>query len=276
VKVFISVDFEGATGVSGWDDVIPGRPRYEYNRRYITRDVNSAIEGALDAGCNEILINDVHDMVGSTNIILDELPSEATLITGYKGKKNPLMEGIDNSFEASFLIGYHSRAGTDASVMSHTMLLSVLDFWINDVVVGETGLAAVQAGYYDVPVNLVVGDDKVGLEAKQLLGNVETVSVKKSLDRLTAELVKPEITAQMIREAAKKALSLDLEPYKPSLPVEFKVEMTDPDYARKMSFIPGVKREGSRRVYYTADNVLDAWMAIYSGLLLVMYSKSNP
>ena len=181
MKVFISVDFEGATGVSHWDDVIPGKPRYEYNRKFITKDVNSAIEGALEAGCNEIIVNDVHDMVGSTNILLDELPPEATLLTGYQGKKNPLMEGIDNSFDASFLIGYHSRAGTDASVMSHTMLLSVLDFWVNDVAVGETGLAAVQAGYYDVPVKLVVGDDKVGLEAKQLLGNVETVSVKKSL-----------------------------------------------------------------------------------------------
>jgi D-amino peptidase len=156
VKVFISVDFEAATGVSSWDDVMPGKPRYETNRKLITKDVNSAIQGALEAGCNEFLINDLHDAVGSTNIIHDELPPEATLITGFVGKKHPLMEGIDNSFDASFLIGYHSRAGTDASVMSHTMFRYVLDFWVNDVVVGETGLSAVQAGYYDVPVKLVI------------------------------------------------------------------------------------------------------------------------
>ena len=274
MKVFISVDFEGATGVHGWKDVVPGKPRYESNRKYITRDVNSAIEGAIAAGCKEVLVNDVHDMVGLTNIILDELPNEATLLTGYKGKKNPLMEGIDDSFDAVFLIGYHSRAGTDASVMSHTMLLSVMDFWVNDVSVGETGLAAIHAGYYDVPVKLVVGDDMVGLEAKQLLGDVETVAVKRSIDRYTAQLWKPEITSKMIRDAAEKALSLDSKPYKPSLPVEFKVEMSDPDYARKMSFIPGVERICSKKVCYVADNVVDAWMAIYSGLLLAMYSKN--
>jgi D-amino peptidase len=118
-----------------------------------------------------------------------------------------------------------------------------------------------------------VGDDKVGLEARQLLGDVETVIVKKSIDQYTAELMKSEITSKMIREAAKKALSLDAKPYKPDLPVEFKVEVTDPDYARKMSFIPGIEREGTRRVHYTADNVIDAWMAIYSRLLLVNYAR---
>jgi D-aminopeptidase len=50
--------------------------------------------------------------------------------------------------------------------------------------------------------------------------------------------------------------------------------MSDLDYASKMCFIPGVERVGSRKVRYIADDVVDAWMAIYSGLLLAMYSKT--
>lgn len=43
MKVYISTDMEGVTGVPGQDDVIPGRLRSERFRKLLTAEVNAAI-----------------------------------------------------------------------------------------------------------------------------------------------------------------------------------------------------------------------------------------
>ena len=53
MRVFISADMEGVTGVTHPQDVIPGRPQFERFRRFLTADVNAAIEGAAAAGATE-------------------------------------------------------------------------------------------------------------------------------------------------------------------------------------------------------------------------------
>jgi len=66
MKVYISADMEGVTGVTHPQDVIPGRSRYEQFRRFLTADVNAAIEGAARAGASDFLVNEAHD--GMRNI----------------------------------------------------------------------------------------------------------------------------------------------------------------------------------------------------------------
>jgi D-amino peptidase len=97
MKVYISTDMEGATGITTWDEVIPGKMFYEQSRKLLTNDVNSAIEGALEAGATKILVNEAHD--GMRNLLISELNPEATVIRGFQGKKQAMMEGIDNSFD---------------------------------------------------------------------------------------------------------------------------------------------------------------------------------
>ena len=43
MHVLISVDMEGATGVTAPEDVLPGTPAYERFRRLLMSDVNAAI-----------------------------------------------------------------------------------------------------------------------------------------------------------------------------------------------------------------------------------------
>ena len=50
MRVLISADMEGVTGVTFPDDVEPGNPRWQYHRQFFTSDVNAAIEGFFDAG----------------------------------------------------------------------------------------------------------------------------------------------------------------------------------------------------------------------------------
>jgi len=266
MKVFISVDMEGASGVTTWDDVVPGRMFYQQSRALLTRDVNSAIEGALEAGAKEILVNEAHD--GMRNLLLDELNPKARVIRGFRGKKLAMMEGVDESFDRAFLVGYHARAGTPGAVLNHTMFNTVHNLWINGVVVGEGGLSAALAGCYGVPIALVTGDDKVISEMRGLLGSFEAVEVKKGISRYSADCLNPEVTSGLIREAAKRALKADVKPYRVKPPVTVEVEFTTLEMGNIAGWVPSVENVEPRKVSCTADTVVDAWKPIWTSMLL--------
>ncbi|MGZ5468264.1 MAG: M55 family metallopeptidase, partial [Candidatus Aminicenantales bacterium] len=54
LKVFISVDMEGISGLIAWDETSQGGPDYPLFRKLMTEEANAAIAGALDAGATEI------------------------------------------------------------------------------------------------------------------------------------------------------------------------------------------------------------------------------
>ena len=60
MKVFISVDMEGVSGVTDPEDVLPGGADYQRGRVFMTGDANAAILGAYDGGADEVLVNDSH------------------------------------------------------------------------------------------------------------------------------------------------------------------------------------------------------------------------
>ena len=49
-KVYISVDMEGISGVSGDDQTAAGQPEYARARKLMAEDANAAIRGAFDGG----------------------------------------------------------------------------------------------------------------------------------------------------------------------------------------------------------------------------------
>ena len=53
MKVYVSVDMEGATGIAVKPQVVEGQAGYERARRFMIGDVNAAIAGAFDAGATE-------------------------------------------------------------------------------------------------------------------------------------------------------------------------------------------------------------------------------
>ncbi|MFQ6054329.1 MAG: M55 family metallopeptidase, partial [Candidatus Bathyarchaeia archaeon] len=212
---------------------------------------------------------------GMRNILIEELNPKARMITGFEGKRLSMMEGVDSGFDAAFLIAYHARAGTDAGVLNHTFILNIQNFWINGALVGETGISAALAGYFGVPIALVTGDDKVAGEARELLGNVETAVVKEGLDRYTARCLTPEESGERIRRAAERALrNLDaLKPHRVETPVRFEIEFTTVGMAAQASAIPGIVREGARRISHTSEDLLRGWNTILPSILLAMMAE---
>ena len=257
MKVLISADMEGITGVVSGDQVSRKGQDYERSRKRMTAEVNASIRGALSAGATEIIVNDSH--ASMRNIILDELHPEAQLIMG-NVKPLSMMQGIDGSFDAVFFIGYHAKMGTTSAILDHTYSGSqVVSYKINGIELGETGQNALIAGVYDVPVVLVTGDRKVTEEAKEILGNINTVAVKEGISRYTAKTLHPEKAHSLIEKSAKSALERldEMNPYSVGDgPYTLELELFRSNMADQAVLIPGVERIGARTVKYTHQDYL--------------------
>ena len=121
MRVYISVDMEGVAGVVHEDQTDPVDPRHagEYNRfrRLMTAEANAAIEGALAAGAEQVVVNDSHWLM--MNLLAEELHPAAELLSGGP-KARSMVEGVERGFDAALFIGYHARAGVGSAIIDHT------------------------------------------------------------------------------------------------------------------------------------------------------------
>lgn len=258
MKVFISVDLEGITGTTDTREMAPGDD-YETARRWMTGEANAAIRGAFDGGALEVVVCDSHS--SARNLLLDELDPRARLIRG-RHKPRRMVEGLDESFDAAMLIGFHGRAGAAPGVLNHTWVGKELqNLRIDGEPAGEIALVSRVCAHFGVAVALVTGDDVACREASELLGDVETVDVKRSIDRYAIETDHPSVSATRIEAAAKKAVEaragLDSEPS--PTPVELEVEWNSTSIAAFCCLLPGVEpADDARTIRWSAPDVLQA------------------
>ncbi|MER6989288.1 M55 family metallopeptidase [Saccharopolyspora hirsuta] len=184
MRIYLSVDMEGITGLVDAQDVQPTGRDYEHGRLMMAEDVNAAVRGALAAGATEVTVNDAHGPM--RNLRSDMLHPAARLIRG-KPKAMGMLEGLDNTFDAALCIGYHSRAGT-SGVLSHSFTGAIEDIWLDDRPAGEIGFSHATAAALGVPVVLLSGDDTACAEMAEWDPRVRTVPVKYARGRFAAEL----------------------------------------------------------------------------------------
>ena len=265
LKVFISVDMEGITGVVNADDATRGGKDYDYFRQTMTREANAAIEGALAAGATEIIVRDSHE--SALNLLPEMLNRNSKLLRDWSQGPMFMMEGIDESFDAAIFVGYHARAGTPNGVLDHTSSGNVTDVNINGISMPETGYNAFMAGYYDVPVVFVAGDKAVCDQAEELLGTVETVAVKEGIGAAALNL-HPEVAREQIRAGVERALRNldDYKPYKLKPPYTLVLTLkTEQDIYRGAALYPGAQRTGDWELTYVANDVMEI-MRAYVGM----------
>lgn len=261
MKVFISADMEGISGIVHPDQTDSKHKEYDRARQLMTDEVNAAIAGAVAGGATEVVVNDSHG--GMTNILLEHLLAPAHLISG-SPKPLSMMQGIDEGADVAFFVGYHAQAGTLHGILEHTYSSStVWQVTLNGQPVGETGLNAALAGHYGVPVVLVTGDQAVCQEARNLLGpHVETVPVKRSYGRTAARCLPTAQAHQAIREAAQRAVTVTGAPLVIPAPVTVAVDLVKTTQADAAALLPGSRRPTARRVEYTAPDMLLAYQAL--------------
>ncbi|WP_369200681.1 M55 family metallopeptidase [Streptomyces sp. PU-14G] len=200
MKVYISADMEGVTGLVGADDVQMGGRDYERGRVMMTQDVNAAIRGALTGGAGEIVVNDTHSTM--RNLLVEDLHPAASLVRG-KPKPMGMLQDLDDSFDAVVCVGYHARAGA-LGVLSHSYMgHEIEDMWLDDArAMGEIGFSYATATAIGVPVVALSGCDVACEEVKEWDAHVHAAPVKYARDRFAARLRPAQEARDAIEEAA--------------------------------------------------------------------------
>jgi D-amino peptidase len=203
VRIYISADMEGVTGLVDSHDVQPGGRDYERGRVMMTEDVNAAVRGALAGGAAQVTVNDAHGPM--RNLLPDLLHPAAALIRG-RPKPMGMLEGLGGDFDATVCIGYHARAGA-LGVLSHSFMgHEIEDMWLDDRPAGEIGLVHATAAALGAPVVALSGDDAACAEMTGWDPAVATVAVKRARDRFAAELRPVTEARQAIEQTVTNAI----------------------------------------------------------------------
>jgi D-amino peptidase len=260
LNVFISVDMEGLTGVVAGAEVSGNGPDFAHFRKIMAGETNAAIEGAIQAGATGVLVRDSHG--NKQNLLPGDVDPRARLLRGASSGPKNMMEGIDDTFHAAVFLGYHARAGTPNAILAHTSNGNVVDFAINGVSMPEAGYNALVAGLYNVPVVFVAGDQAFVDQARELLGPVAAVAVKRALPggsvlNLSTEQARTDIQTGVTRALRRRG---EFKPYKmtPPYTMTLKVRQERPLFGSATRVATGE----SRFVHNDLLEILNAFNAM--------------
>ncbi|MFT3723320.1 MAG: M55 family metallopeptidase [Hyphomonadaceae bacterium] len=259
LRIFLSVDMEGVTGVVTPNQLTPDGNDYQQARLVMTNEVNAAIAGARKAGATEFVIADSHG--NFQNLLIDKLPKDVKLV---RGTTRPLimMDGIDDGkFDGVMFIGYHAGAESLAGVRAHSFSsAAVSDLKINGVAASEGYLNAAIAGAFNAPVILATGDNVAVAELRPVAKTAELVAVKRALSFHAAETLMPEAAYELIEKASERAVKGlgKATPFRIDGPIT--VDLTTHFYqpVELLSWLPNIQRTGARSVRYTSKDVVEA------------------
>ncbi len=270
MRVLISADGEGVSGITSSEELVRGKPDYARFQTLMTADVNAAVDGAFAGGATQVVVNDSH--WGMNNILIEELDPRADLVRGFH-KPLCMMHGADTDADTIFCVGYHAKVGHSDGVANETMIgREMIEIRMNGRPVGELDINATIAAHYGRTISLVTGDDAFVGEAREALGDVEAAITKYALDRWTARLIGLERSRQGIREAAERAVRRasagEFQPPKLDLPITYEVEFTSTSEALMGALTPGARRTSPRIVEVAGDDALAAWRALFTVILM--------
>ena len=249
----VIVDLEGISGITHGDMIRVGSPDWAARGRHLaTAEVNTVVEGALAGGATTVYVRDSHD--SGENLVREDLHEAAELISG--GLAIPrYVVGLDDSFDAVYLIGFHARMGTHLGHFDHTVTTaSVSEVRLNGTPVGEIGLYGAYAGIHGVPVTMITGDAAAVREARELFGDVPGVSVKEGYGRFAARVPSAETTRPLILAAAEQAVRYEGRPYRLETPVRADIDFLRSADADMAEMVPRATRTGARTVTYQDDD----------------------
>jgi D-amino peptidase len=257
LKVLISVDMEGITGVVTADQLGPTGFEYARFREFMTSEALAAVEAAKEAGATEIVVVDAHG--NGENLLIERFPADVRIVRSWP-RPLMMMEGIDSTFAAAVFIGYHASTTNPQGVRAHTIssanLAAVL---LNGVEMPEAGINAAIAGYFGVPVVAISGDDAAVAEAQRLIGPMEGAVVKQAVSFHAANTLTPDAGRALVKERVKAGLAkrASLRPYVVRGPVRLDITFKNYTPAEIVTYLPGVQRVNSHTVRFTGRDIIE-------------------
>lgn len=256
LKVYISADMEGITGVVTPEQLGPDGFEYQKAREWMTGEVLAAIQGAREAGATEIVVSDSHG--NGQNLLIDELPPDITVIRSWP-RPLMMMEGIDSTFDAAVFIGYHAATTNLRGVRAHTISSARLTaVALNGTAVPESGICAAIAGHFGVPVVAISGDDVAVAEATAMIDGIEGAVVKRAISYHAAATMTPAAGQQLIRERVRAGVQhrAAVRPMTLRTPITLDVSFKSYRPAEMLAWLPIVERRDAHTIRYVGDDML--------------------
>ena len=257
MKIYISSDMEGVVGAVTAEQLGPTGFEYQRFREFMTQEVNAAIEAAFEAGATEVVVSDSHG--NGQNLLIEKLPKNIMLVRAFP-RPLMMMQGIDETFAGVIFLGYHSSTTNPQGVRAHTISSARLaDVRLNNISMSEGGINAAVAGYFNVPVIMISGDDAAVKEVTALLGDVEGAVVKRSYGFHSAITIMPEAAYALIREKVKKAIGRikAFKPYKLKTPVRLDVRFKNYRPSEVLSYLSIVERTDAHSIKFMGKDIIE-------------------
>lgn len=269
-RVFITTDMEGMASIVANRDIIAGNetsasrdrpgsatehPDYWAHWRDIfTREVNSVIAGARRGGARSIVVNEGHGGNLFANLLPWALDTAAILVRGWP-KPEVMTTGLDSSAGAAIFVGFHAGPRTPG-IIAHSFAFDTV--MVNGRWVNETGINALVAGEYGVPVVMVTGDHVAMQQAREQLGtSVMTVTTKLAVGTSAGVTWSPAVVRQMMLDSAavavRRAVRGEVRPFTLGKPLNIDIVLR-PSYnaavvaaVDSLQGFPSFQRVGDRR-----------------------------
>ncbi|OON90990.1 MAG: amino acid amidase [Candidatus Epulonipiscium fishelsonii] len=253
MKIYISADIEGITGVSTWQeaDMLGSLEA----RRKMTQEVKAACIAAYEAGATEIIVKDAHGY--GKNINHEDLPLEVKLISGWSNHPYNMLEGLDDTYSGVILIGYHSSASNHTSPLAHTLDTSINYIKINNNISSEFSIYAQLSHSLKVPIITVTGDGGLIRDVIKFDPNIEIVAVQEGFGGAVIS-INPKLTCQYIKNAVIKGIEkIGTYEFKTENMYELEISFKNHKDAYKYSFFPNVEQIGSHEVKLQTNNYFE-------------------
>jgi D-amino peptidase len=270
MRVYLSVDMEGIAGVNHPGPTGSSHSRYPAAVDLMVGETNAAIEGALAAGAEDILVNDSHG--GMFNLQPIGIHPAARVLQGQKAWSMVEGAGPDGGFDVALFVRYHARAGHPRGTIAHTYTGAPVETRLNGRPTGEYGINAMILGAWGIPVGLVAGDDALAEEVAGWLPWAERVVVKTAAGGNAAASVHPTVAAERIRAGSERAVraaaARGLQLLRVGPPVVVEVDFSRGAEADHAAIVPGAERFGDRGVRFASDDPTLAYRGFLAGVRL--------
>jgi len=258
MRLYISSDIEGTTGIVNWDetDYDRGGRWYDYFREQMTQEVAAACIGAKEGGADYIRVKDAHD--SARNIIPSELPEGVTIQRGWSGNPFCMVDGLDEGFDAVAFTGYHSPSHGNGNPLAHSMAVSLDEITLNGDRASEFTICSYTAAMLKIPVIFLSGDTAMCEEAKAFVPGITTVATNTGKGGAAASL-HPADSVRLIRESVRAAVEKGGKDCFIDMPEQFETTVKYQDHrkAYKFSFYPGAEVINEKTLRFKSGSFMD-------------------
>ena len=254
MRYLIMTDIEGVTGVTSYAQA----ENSQFGRDMLMNDLLAVIRGIRMEGDHEIVVYDMH--TDGRNVDITGLPEDVQVVAG-KPINPKVYRGVGGHFDGLFMVGLHAMGRREGAMLAHSYLVQYDSIHINGKLVGEIGVEALLAGEQGTPLVFVSGDDTGCAEAKALIPDVVTATVKTSLGEAQALCPTPACTAKLICEAAREAVrrTKEISPLVPDGEVEVRIAFSECAYLENMKKLHGEYCVNDSVFGYSGKGMLKTW-----------------